>query len=65
LSLRSLYWTGSLKIVTNKLAKHKLDLMAVQKVRWDNSGSLPADGNTLFYGNANCHLGTGFSCIRK
>jgi hypothetical protein len=36
--------------------------MAVQEVRWENSGSQPADDCTFSYGNgnANHHLGTGF-----
>jgi hypothetical protein len=36
--------------------------MGIQEVRWDISGTEPADHYMLFYGkrNADHHLGTGF-----
>jgi hypothetical protein len=54
-SVRSLYATGSLKkkkkeTVASELAKFKLDLVAVQKVKWENGGSQAADNYTFSYG---------------
>jgi hypothetical protein len=37
-NLRSLYWTGSLVTVSNKLSKYKLDLVRVQ-VTWESGGT--------------------------
>jgi len=35
------------------LEKYKLDLVAVQKVRWDKDGTLPGFHYTFFHGNGN------------
>jgi exonuclease III len=61
-NVRSLYRPGSLKTVSGELAKYKLDLVGVQEVRWDKSGTEPAGDYTFFYGNGNAdhHFGTGF-----
>jgi hypothetical protein len=57
-----LYRSGSLKTLSRKLAKYKLDLVGVQEVRWDKGGTKLAGDYTFFYGNGNAdhHLGTGF-----
>jgi hypothetical protein len=51
-----------LKTVASKLVKYKLDLVAVQGVKWVEGGSQPADDYTFWNcnGSANHHLGTGF-----
>jgi hypothetical protein len=51
-----------LKRVSGELAKYKLDLVRVQEVRWDKSGTEPAGDYNFFYGNGNAdhHLRTGF-----
>jgi hypothetical protein len=36
--------------VARELAKYKLDLVGVQKVRWDKEGTVRAGGCTFFYG---------------
>jgi hypothetical protein len=61
-NVRSLYGSGSLKTVSGELAKPKLDLVGVQKVRWDKGGTEPAGDDNFFYrnGNTDHHLGTGF-----
>jgi hypothetical protein len=46
----SLYRSGSLKMVARKLGKYKLDLVGVQEVRWDKSGTEWAEDYTFFYG---------------
>jgi hypothetical protein len=38
---------GLLETVTSEIAKCKSDLEAVQKVRWDEGGSQPADDYTF------------------
>jgi hypothetical protein len=46
-----------------KLARYKLDLVGVQKLRWDKGGTIRAgDYNFFFYsrGNENHPMGTGF-----
>jgi len=39
--------SGLWKTVVNELVKHELDLVGVQ-VRWDQSGTTPADSCTFF-----------------
>jgi exonuclease III len=60
--VRSLHRSGSLKTVSGELVKYKLDLVGVEKVRWDTGGIEPAGDYNLFYGNGNDdhHIGIGF-----
>jgi hypothetical protein len=61
-NIMSPYRGSVLKIVVRELVKYKLDLVAIQEVRWDSSGSEVADHCTFFVGNENVNhcLGTGF-----
>jgi hypothetical protein len=47
--VRSLNWAGSLSTVSKEISKYKLDLMGVQKVRWDRGGNKPTHQYTFFY----------------
>jgi hypothetical protein len=42
-NVRSRYSAGSLRAVAEEISKYKLDLVGVQKVRWDGGGTEPAD----------------------
>jgi hypothetical protein len=61
-NVRNLYRSGSLTTVARELAKYKLDFVGVQKIRWDNKGTVRAREYTFFYGQGqeNHQLGTGF-----
>jgi exonuclease III len=48
-NVKSLYRIGSLKTAAREVEKHKLDLVAVQKVRWEKSGTEQAGDYTFFY----------------
>jgi hypothetical protein len=61
-NVRSLYRVGSLMTISRELSRYRLDLVGVQEVRWEGSGTIPGGENTVFYGkgNENHELGTGF-----
>jgi hypothetical protein len=66
--VKSLCRVGSLMIVSRKLARYKLELVGVQKVRWEGGGTEPAGEYTFLYikENANHKLGSDFFlCIRE
>jgi hypothetical protein len=59
-NIRSLYRADSLITVSRGVSRYRLDLVRVQKVRWEGSGTAPAE-YTFFYGkgNENNELHTG------
>jgi hypothetical protein len=46
--VRSLYRAGSLTAAARELARYKLDLVGVQKVRWDKGGTVRAGDYNFF-----------------
>jgi hypothetical protein len=48
-NVRGLYRAGYLRTVLMELSKYKLDLVGVQEVRWEGSGSEPVVAYTCFY----------------
>jgi exonuclease III len=64
---RSLYRTGSLKTAARELGKYMPDLMGVQEVKSEKSGTEQAKDYTFLYGeqNENQQLSTGFFCTQK
>jgi hypothetical protein len=52
-NVRSLYRAGSLVTVSKEPSKYKLDLVGVQEVRREGSGTEHAGEYTFFYGKEN------------
>jgi hypothetical protein len=65
--VRSLYRARSLRRVSKELSKYQIDLVEVQEVGWDGSGTEPAGQYTFFYGKGdqNYYLGTGFIVYKE
>jgi hypothetical protein len=53
LNVRSLCRVGAIKTVVGELEKYELDLVGVQKMRWEGKGCQIADNYTFFYGKGN------------
>ena len=68
LNVRSLYRASSLTALARELARYKLDLEAVQEVRWNKGGTVRAGDCNFFYGwifrKWEGVVGTGWSWLR-
>jgi hypothetical protein len=54
-NIRRLYRTGALKVVARELEKFKLELVDIQEVRWEKSGTEQAEDYIFFYEEGNEH----------
>jgi hypothetical protein len=52
-NVRSIYRAGSFRAEGEQISKYKLDLVGIQKVRWDGGDTEPAGEYTFFYGKGN------------
>jgi exonuclease III len=60
-NVRSLYRTGALTTTISCLERYKLDITAIQEVRWEDSGSITSQRMTMFYSGGTKHKrGVGF-----
>jgi hypothetical protein len=48
-NVRSMYRTDSLRAVAEEISKYKLDLVRIQKIRWDGGGTEPAGEYTFLW----------------
>ena len=56
-----MYRTGVMTTIVSCLERYKLDITAVQEVRWGGSGSLKTQEMTIFYSGGEKHeRGVGF-----
>jgi hypothetical protein len=49
-NIRNIHRAGSLRAVAEEISKYKLDLMGIQKVRWNRGGTEQAGEYAFFYG---------------
>jgi hypothetical protein len=65
--MKSLYRAGLLMMVVKELPKYKLDLVEVQEIRWDRSGTKSTGKYAIFYGRGNksLELGSRFSVHKE
>ncbi|XP_055382796.1 uncharacterized protein LOC129612958 [Condylostylus longicornis] len=69
-NVRTMLQIGKMQEVANEMAKYKIDLMALQEIRWANKGKIEKPQYTLFYsgsasGRRTGLYGTGFMINKK
>lgn len=61
--MRTLNKPGALKYVLEEQKKYKLDILAIQEIRWTGNGNIKKENITLFYSgseNGKHEYGVGF-----
>jgi len=58
----SLYQSGALKMLLSQLDSYKMDITAIQEIRWTGEGIIDKKNHTIFYSCDRKHhmFGTGF-----
>jgi len=67
-NIRTLNKPGAFKYVIDANNSYKLDILALQEVRWPDSGNIKSGSTTLFYSGTNngrCENGVGFMINEK
>lgn len=67
-NIRTLYRAGALQTLTNELKRYRMDIVALQEIRWTGNGEQKLDDYMLLYGGNTTErheLGTGFMIKRK
>jgi exonuclease III len=52
-NVRTMYRAASLRTVSTELSRYRLDLVGVQEVRWEGSGTTPTGKFPFLCGKAN------------
>ena len=65
--MRSLYRPGALKILIGEVLKYKIDVLAMQEMRWTGAGIMDRRDYSVYYScqNRDHVLGTGFLVSRR
>jgi exonuclease III len=63
----SLHQSGALKMLLSQLDSHKMDITAIQEIRWTGEGIIDEKNHTIFYSCDRKHhmFGTGFIVNRR
>jgi hypothetical protein len=62
-NVRTLFKTGAAQGVVSEIERYRLKVVALQEIRWSDSGSVDIEDTTVFYGKCNDQrqFGTGFA----
>jgi len=62
-NVRTLFKTGAAQGVVSEIERYRLKVVALQEIRWSDSGSVDIQDTTVFYGKCNDQrqFGTGFA----
>lgn len=59
--MQTLYAAGALTTVVSVIEAYRLDIVAIQKLRWTGSGNIESNKHTVFYScGAICESGIDF-----
>lgn len=63
LNVQTLFKTGSMNCMMQKIERYKVKLVALQEIRWSDSSSINTSDTTILYGKCNNQrqFGTGFA----